>query len=117
MFEEFTAITIPASAKVVNDEHQDMGQDYGKVLELHLDNNAQADLLHFVTGSPFYKPINISDNIVKPDLFQQVGQRRGLWYRNKRGYAFYGSTIDSRDNVTATIDTIASKTYFQYLAD
>ena len=37
-FEEFTDINISSAAKVIQDEYQDMGQDYGKILALQLDD-------------------------------------------------------------------------------
>jgi hypothetical protein len=118
VFEEFTDIKIPESVKVINDAYQDMGQDYGKVLELSLNIQSTSELELSVLKSTFFNSsIFINDNIISSELLYSIGNRKGIWYRNKMGYAFFGSTLDEKENVTVSIDTVHKIAKFQYLAD
>lgn len=118
VFEKFTDISIPKNAQVIKDEYQDMGQDYGKVLELNLDHQSQKDFEEAIKRSCFFDPSAFTDNNIVPEHYMHSkDERRGIWYRNKSGYAFYGSTLDEQDNVIVTIDTIKKVAKFQYLAD
>jgi hypothetical protein len=118
VFEEFADITIPSSAKVIKDEYQDMGQDYGKILEMQFNSKSQTEIelsirkSHFFNASAF-----IDNNIINPELLRSTNNRKGVWYRYPKGYAFYGSTNDQREDVTVSIDTIQRIARFQYLAD
>ena len=117
-FEEFTDINISSAAKVIQDEHQDMGQDYGKILALQLDDITKKDLELSVLKSKFFNAsIYYDTNIVDEEKLIEFGNIQGLWYRDKTGYSFFGRTINSRDNITAKIDTTKMEAKFQYLSD
>jgi hypothetical protein len=118
VFEEFTDITIPSSAEVIKDEYQDMGQNFGKVLELQLDPKSVLEIKLSISKSRFFNASAfINNNVINPELMRSTKKKKGVWYREPKGYAFYGSTNDEREDVTATIDTAHRIAKFQYLAD
>gem|GEM_PF-2172793 len=117
-FEEFADIRIPTSIKVFKDEYQDMGQDVGKVLEFQINDKSKSELELSVIKSLFFNSsAYIENNVINPELLHTIDNKKGVWYRTSNGYAFYGSTIDERSNVTANIDTLRKLVRFKYLFD
>ena len=116
-FEDVTDITIPASARVNRDEYRDMGQGHSQVLELNLEAVAKNELLHSILKSHYFKHIDTIINPLNPMPLIQHGKYKGLWYKQKNGFAFYGTTLNERDVITATFDSMERKMTFGSFAD
>jgi hypothetical protein len=117
VFEEFTDIHIPNTTKVTNDEYQDMGPDYAKILELQLDKNSKNDLELSILKSKFFNSSIYSDKGIHEAQHLTIDSKKGLWYRTKNGYSFSGSADHMRDNVFAIVDTLAMTAKFEYSSD
>ncbi len=116
-FADITDVDIPASAKVLRDEYRKMGSGHSQVLELKLELDATSKLLRAIINSHYFKQIDtITDPISQQPLIQ-YGKYKGLWYKQKNGYAFYGTTLNDRDVVTATFDSVGRKATFGIFAD
>jgi hypothetical protein len=116
-FENITDVTIPQSAKVIRDEYTNMGPGYAKVLELTLNLKDKNDLLYSIYKSHYFK---LMDSIPNPRNVMpliQHGKYKGLWYKQKDGFAFFGRTLNDRDVFTATFDSIENKASFGTFAD
>jgi len=95
-----------------------MGQDVGKVLEFQINDKSKSELELSVIKSLFFNSsAYIENNVINPELLHTIDNKKGVWYRTSNGYAFYGSTIDERSNVTANIDTLRKLVRFKYLFD
>lgn len=117
-FEDFTNVRIPKSSKIIKAEYQDMFQDNGILLVLQLNKKSKDEIISSIKISKFYNSdIFIVGNNINESVFVRNKNIKGIWYRDNAGYSFYGSTINERDNVTATIDTLKMTAKFQYLAD
>ena len=116
-FGNITDVTIPASAIVTREEHNKMGPGYAKVLEVNLDADATNRLLISIEKSHYYKNIEPILTRSGPKPLIQYGQYKGLWYRQKNGYVFFGTTLNDRDVITATFDPTKKKATFGIFAD
>jgi hypothetical protein len=117
VFEEFSDIHIPTTAKVFNDQYQVLGQDFVKILELKLDKISKADLELSILKSKFFNSAIYSDKGILESQQLTIDHKKGLWYRDKNGYSFYGSANNEKDIVTVTIDTLAMNAQFKFSAD
>jgi hypothetical protein len=116
-FSEITNVTIPASAQIIRNEYNKMGTGYAQVLEVNLNENAANKLLESIVKSHYYKQIDTILNPLGHKPLIQHGKYKGLWYRQKDGYLFYGTTLNDRDVVTATFDSIKKKATFGIFTD
>jgi hypothetical protein len=117
-FEGITDVTIPASAKVIRDEYNKMGSaGHAQVLEVKLEVDATHKLMQSIIKSHYYKQIDTIIDPVGYVPFIQHGKYKGLWYKHKNGYAFHGRTLNDRDVITATFDSIENRASFGIFAD
>lgn len=116
-FGDITDVTIPASAQVTRNEYRKMGQGHTQVLEVSLEAKANNKLLQSILQSHYFKYIDTIINPLNPMPLIQHGKYKGLWYKQKNGFAFYGTTLNERDVITATFDSIRKKATFGTFAD
>lgn len=116
-FEKIADVSIPASSKVTRDDYYKMGPGYACVLEMKLEPDAADGLLQSIFKSGYYKQIDTLVDPLGPMPLILRGKYKGLWYRNKKGYAFYGVTLNERDVITATFDTLTKEASFGIFAD
>ena len=103
---------------MTNDKHEDIGLDYEKTLELRYDKKTWTEIELSILKSRFFDSSFYTDiNVVNEHQLIAIGDTRGIWYRDKTGYSFFGLTNNNRDNITVKMDTTIMSAKFQYLAD
>ena len=105
--ENISAIHLPIDFKVLNDEYQDMIQDYCILYDIQFDKNATAELIKGIRSAKFYNT-NVNPNSMLYDsLFITVDKEKAIWCKSEKGYRFsrqaghttYSIELDTMTNI------------------
>lgn len=105
-FEKNCHIAIPANAKVVRDEYQDMTSDYAIQYQLKLNAAGMRSLVNSIRHSDYYNDAVSVKHAIDQSIFKGRPGDKGVWRHAQFGYSFY--KWQHRLQVTIEVDTTAN---------
>jgi hypothetical protein len=108
-FEKACEIQFPRKYDVVQDEYQDMLQDFVIHFTIKLDTTSQKNLSSSIRCSKYY---NKNYFLQRTDSMIEISdhQTEAIWVKSSKGYRFDNRNL--RHNITAIIDTIQQQAEF-----
>ncbi len=103
-FSKTCDILIPENVVVINDEYQDMWQDYAIVYEIELSDQTCAELTESIRNSAYYNPDVFITDYVEQSMFIDTFGMKAVWARTGSGY-YFGNEL-GRDVYSVEVDTI-----------
>jgi hypothetical protein len=108
-FENACSIRLPKEYQVIQDEFQDMMQDFVLYYTIKLDSVSMIELSYSIRHSKYYNyKIYRATHVFKEEYFDS--KTDAVWIKAPDGYMFRNK--DERHSFSAIIDTIARKADF-----
>lgn len=84
--EEISKIKLPTNFKVIEDEYQDMIQDYCIQYEIQFDDKGKKELIQSIKSSPFYNPNSFGTGDYSSYIM--IDSVKAVWAKLPTGYEF-----------------------------
>lgn len=88
-FEKNSHIIIPAKAKILRDEYQDMGSDYVIYYTIKLPQSALDAFVISIKRSDYYNDTVSRQRATDYTMFKGKNGDKAVWRKSSQGYKFY----------------------------
>ncbi|MFC6998742.1 hypothetical protein [Rufibacter roseus] len=113
-FQTAADIIIPTDIQIIQDEYQDMWQDYAIIYKIGLTPASTTQLIKSIHKSKYYDPVKAKSSILKAGSESYNGVS-GEWLDSEDGYLFQGK--EGRTFFSIELDTVNREAIFKELAD
>lgn len=113
--EKIADVKIPKGFNVLNDEYQDMVQDYYILYTIQFENRAMAEFIKSIQAAKFYNANVNPQSMPLDSLFIKIDNTKAIWCKSEKGYRFMRN--DGLTSYAIELDTVTNILNYTECAD
>ncbi len=113
--EKASDVKLPENFKILNDEYQDMLQDYCIVYDIQFDNEAKREFINNIKDSKYFNENSFHDNVWKNNDTISIESNRAVWSKSSKGFDF--TKQDGSTSYTIEFNTTTNVLKYNECAD